>query len=229
MCHGAFAAIRPAYAGHMKRWWAFAPYVVVALAHLVGLATANDALSSPTKVLLMPALLLAFLVALPSRRTQVALWGSAGILLSWAGDYFLSAPGESGFVTGLIFFMLAHGAYLVLFLRPLRIRRMPRLALLYVIWWAALVVILAPHLGVLLVPVAVYGLVLGSSAAAALGSTRVVAFGALLFLASDTVLAFKLFWPDFSLWQADAIIMLGYIAGQGLIAVGAIRHAYSRV
>lgn len=208
----------------MKRWWAFGPYSVIGLIHLAGLFTGVDAVSDPTKGLLMPALLLALLVALPSRRGEVAVWGGAGILFAWAGDLLLSTPGDTGFVVGLGAFMLTHVAYLVLFLRPLRTRRMPPLALLYAVWWAALLVALAPHLGVLLVPVAVYGLVLGASTAAALATNRAVAIGGLLFLVSDTLLAFKLFWPDFSLWQLDFLIMLGYIAGQGLIAFGAVRR-----
>jgi uncharacterized membrane protein YhhN len=209
----------------VKRWWAFVPYAVVAVAHLTGLFAGQHWLATPTKGLLMPALLLALLVSIPARRGQVALWASAGILLSWAGDLLLSTPGEAGFIAGLGSFLLAHVAYLVLFLRPLRTRRMPAIALVYLAWWAALVIVLAPHLGALLIPVAVYGLVLGASTAAALAATRLVAFGGLLFLLSDTLLAFKLFWPGFAVRQQDFLIMLVYVAGQGLIAVGAVRHA----
>jgi uncharacterized membrane protein YhhN len=216
--------IRP-YAWPVRRWWAFAPYGIVAVAHLAGLFTGAEWLASPTKGLLMPALLLGLLVSIPARRDEVALWGGAGMLLSWAGDLLLSTPGEAGFITGLGSFMLAHIAYLVLFLGPLRTKRMPPLAIAYAVWWAALVIVLAPHLGALLIPVAVYGLVLGASSAAALGTTRVVAIGGLIFLLSDTMLAFKLFWPGFAVWQQDFLIMLAYVVGQGLIAVGAVRHA----
>ncbi|MDP3208854.1 MAG: lysoplasmalogenase [Rhodoglobus sp.] len=209
----------------MRRWWAFAPFAVVGLVHLTILVLGIDAWSTPTKALLMPALLTGFLVALPTRRTELALVGTIAIVLSWAGDLLLSTPGNVGFLVGLGSFMLAHATYIVLFRRALRTRRMPLLALIFAAWWVALVFVLAPHLGVLLVPVAFYGVVLGLSAATALGSYRVVAIGALLFLLSDTILAFKMFWPDFSMWQADFVIMVGYLAGQGLIAVGAVRHA----
>ncbi len=208
----------------MQRWWAFGPYAIVGVVHLVGLFTGADAISGPSKGLLMPTLLFALLIGLSSRRGEVALWAGLGILLAWVGDLLLSTPGETGFVAGLGAFMLTHVAYLVLFLRPLRVRRIPLTALVLVPWWAALLVLLAPHLGVLLVPVAVYGLVLGASTAAALGTNRIVAVGGLIFLLSDTLLAFKLFWPDFSLWQADFLIMIGYITGQALIAFGAVRQ-----
>lgn len=205
------------------RWWAFIPYVLVGVVHLVGLFTGADAVADPTKGLLMPALLLALLVALPARRGAVALWGGAGLVASWVGDLLVSTPDENGFVGGLGAFMLAHVAYLVLFLRPLKRHGIPRLAIVLVLWWAALLALLAPHLGVLMIPVAIYGLILGASTAASLGTNRLTALGGLLFLASDTLLAFKLFWPDFAVWQADFLIMLGYITGQGLIILGATR------
>lgn len=209
----------------MRRYWAFVPFAVAAALHLVVLFVGAEAWSIPTKALLMPALLVGFLVALPSRRTELAVVGSVAILLSWAGDIFLSTPGDLGFVVGLSFFLLAHAVYIVQFRRSLKQRGMPRVALLFIAWWVALLVVLAPHLGVLLVPVALYGAILGASAATALGSNRIVAIGALIFLLSDTLLAFKMFWPGFSLWQADFIIMFGYITGQGLIAWGTVRRA----
>jgi uncharacterized membrane protein YhhN len=209
----------------MIRSWGFAVYAVVASVHLVTLFFGESLLGSVTKMLLMPALLLAFLVALPRLRSEIALWGSLGVLFSWAGDALLADPASGGFVIGLGAFLLAHAAYLVLFIRPMRVRRIPLLTLLYVVWWVALVGLLAPHLGGLLIPVAIYGLVLGTSAAFAWGTNTFAAVGALLFTMSDTVLAFKLFHPDFSLWQPDFVIMLLYVIGQGLIIVGAIAHA----
>ncbi|MEQ1736920.1 MAG: lysoplasmalogenase [Rhodoglobus sp.] len=209
----------------MRRWWAFSLFAAVGAVHLAILAVGAEAWSAPTKALLMPALLIGFLVALPSRRNELAAVGGVAVLLSWAGDVLLATPGNVGFLIGLVAFMLAHAVYLVQFRRSLKQRRIPRLALLYLAWWLALVVVLSPHLGALLIPVAIYGAVLGLSAAAALGTNRMVAVGALVFLLSDTVLAFKMFWPDFSLWQADLIIMFGYLVGQGLIAVGTVRRA----
>lgn len=225
MCQGASAATVPPYAGGMTRWWAFAPYALVGVLHLIGLFTGSAALSGSTKWMLMPLLLVALLAALPRRRSEIAVWGGLGILFSWAGDVLLGSPGEFGFVLGLGGFMVAHAIYLVLFLRPLRTRTPPPLALFYIAWWVALILILAPHLGSLLIPVALYGLVLGASAAFALGTNPVTAAGGLLFAISDTILAFKMFHPDFGLWQADFVIMFFYITGQGLIIAGAVAHA----
>jgi hypothetical protein len=98
-------------------------------------------------------------------------------------------------------------------------------ALVYAAWWFALVILLAPHIGSLLVPVSAYGLVLALASAAALGAGRTAAIGALLFLVSDTLLAFRLFQPDFEFWQMNFTIMLFYVAGQGLIIAAAALHA----
>ncbi len=156
------------------------------------------------------------------------LWLSLGILLSWGGDVLFGMPGGIGFLLGLGGFLLAHVAYLILFRWPLRRRGLTWWAFAYLAWWLALMLVLGPHLGALIVPVAIYGAVLGASAAFALGTNPITAVGALLFLASDSILAFKLFWPGFALWQQDAIIMLLYCAGQGLIAFGAIRQGMRR-
>lgn len=213
------------YTGRVKRVWVFLPFLLVSGTHLVALFIGADDLATPTKWFLMPALALGFLAALPRRRTELALVGLVAIALSWAGDVLLGMPGDVGFLVGLGLFFLAHAAYVIQFRRSLRERRMPRTAVIFVAWWIALLAVLLPHLGALTVPVAAYGVVLGLSAATALASNRAVAVGAGVFLASDTVLAFKMFWPDFALWQVDFIIMTGYVSAQGLIAWGSVTRA----
>ena len=210
----------------MKRWWAFSGYALVGVIHLLALLAGSGAVAGATKWMLMPLLLAAFLIALPYRRTEVALWGGLGIVFSWGGDVLLVSPADFGFLVGLASFLVAHALYLVLFLRPLRSGVPPPWALFYVAWWVALVLILAPHLSALLAPVAFYGLVLGAAAAFAWGTNRVTAIGALVFAFSDTVLAFKLFWPDFHLVQAGFVIMFAYIVGQGLIIAGAVQQTH---
>lgn len=206
----------------------FIPYLLVSVIHLVALAIDATQVSTFTKPLLMPLLLAAFLFSLPSIRSELALLGSLGILFSWAGDVTLASPGDLGFLVGLGFFLLAHVAYIVLFLRKLRMRRLRPVALVYLAWWVALVVVLAPHLGSLLIPVAVYGLVLGTMGAIGLSCNRWIAIGGALFVVSDTLLGLNRFLPGFGLWQVGTAIMLTYLAAQGLIAFGAIRMSWKR-
>ena len=209
---------------------AFTPYVVVAAVYLVAVAVVDTTTSSVTKGFLMPALLVGLLLALAAVRPyprRTALLAGLGILFSWFGDVAIAQPGDLGFLLGLGGFFLAHLAYLALFVFGLgfTLRRMPRLALAYAAWWAAFVALLAPHAGALLVPLALYGAVLGAMAALALAGNRWIAVGGALFVISDSLLGLHLFMPGFDFWQIDFVIMVAYIAAQGAIAVGAFVHA----
>ena len=218
----------------MRLLW-FVPFVVAAALHLGALFTSElgvpgaGELSSGTKPLIMITLLGGFLAATPRPRGRIAIWASAAMVLSLAGDVLFAQPGGIGFILGLGCFLLAHVAYTILFLGPIRTSRMPRLAALFGLWWFGLLAVLLPHLGTLAAPVVVYGAVLGLSAASALGTNRTVAIGALLFLLSDSVLAFKLFYPDFDFWQKDFAVMVLYCAGQGLIALGVVFATRARM
>ena len=218
----------------MRLLW-FLPFVVASAIHLgalfasaAGVPGAGE-LASASKPLLMLTLLGGFLAATPRPRGRIAMWAAAGMVFSLAGDVLFAQPGDIGFILGLGGFLLAHVAYTILFLGPLKTSRMPRLAALYGLWWFGLLALLLPHLGTLAIPVVVYGGVLGLSAAAALGTNRTIAAGAALFLLSDSVLACKLFLPDFHFWQQDFAIMVLYCAGQGLIALGVVRATRARL
>lgn len=210
------------------RWLPLLPFALVGLVHLVVLLGPAADESTLTKLLLMPTLLIGVAIATRLRGLRLVVVASVGILFSWAGDALLAAPGSTSFLIGLGLFLCAHVAYVVLFLWPLRERRLPAYAAVYGLWWVVLVVYLAPAVGGLLIPVAIYGLAVAASAATALGATRPAALGALLFLVSDSILAFKLFVAGVDqIAGIDAIIMALYIAAQGLIAVAVISRSYT--
>ncbi|WP_247630539.1 lysoplasmalogenase family protein [Microbacterium croceum] len=203
--------------------WSFAPYVVVSVTHVILLATASP-LAGPTKLLLMP--LLAIPVAIAASRfrprsSMVLLL--AALLFSWLGDsagaLFPTAP-ELPLMLG--FFGIAHLAYIALFARHLAQRSFPWWALAYAAWWIGMLLALGPHTGGLLIAVAVYGLVLAGTAAFSARCHPLIATGGAFFLASDTILAFRLFLPaSLPAWSSPTI-MLTYTLGQGLIVTGAL-------
>ncbi|PRB65675.1 lysoplasmalogenase family protein [Microbacterium sp. MYb45] len=203
--------------------WTFVPYAAVSVLHVVLLA-AGSPLAGPTKLLLMPMLAIPVLASagwLKPPATLVLLL--AALLFSWLGDgagaLFPAAP-ELPLM--LLFFGIAHVAYILLFARHLRVRRMPWWALVYAAWWVAMIAVLGPHTGGLLIAVAVYGLVLGGTAAFSARCRPLVAVGGAFFLTSDTLLAFRLFLPDgLPAWSSPAV-MLTYTLGQGLIVAGAL-------
>jgi hypothetical protein len=203
--------------------WAFLPYAVISVAHVVLLAIDSPA-AGPTKLLLLPLLALPVLVSvrrIPSRGTLALLL--AALLFSWLGDgagaFFPDGP-ELPLM--LLFFGIAHLAYIALFVRHLTRRRMPWWALVYAAWWITMMIGLGPHVGELLIAVAIYGLILGSTAAFSTRCHPIVAVGGAFFLASDTILALRLFLPDsLPAWSSPAV-MLTYTLGQGLIVAGAL-------
>ncbi|WP_243077275.1 lysoplasmalogenase [Microbacterium sp. SS28] len=205
-------------------WWGFALYGVAALVHVTALAIGADAVAAPTKLTLMPLLAVAVLWA--GRGSQ---WGRpytllfCAIALSWLGDgagtFFPFAP-ELPMM--LLCFGLAHLCYIWLFWRILAVRRLPGWAAVYGVWWVGLLLVLWPSLGALLVPVAIYGLVLGGTAAAASRCHPLIAWGGAFFLASDTILAFRLFTPDAMPDWTSPLVMITYCLGQGLIAAGVV-------
>lgn len=206
----------------------FTPYLIVGIVHLFALAVDTEAVSSFTKPLLMLSLLVGLLFALPRWRSEAALLATLALLFSWAGDVGIASPGNLSFLIALGFFFVAHVFYIVLFMRKLRIRPMSIWSLAYVVWWVALLAILAPHVGSLLIPVAAYGLVLCVMGAIALSGNRFLALGGVLFVVSDSILALNRFLPGFELWQVHFLIMLSYIAAQGLIALGIVRWAWKK-
>jgi hypothetical protein len=195
---------------------AFVPYIAMSIVHVIALATGSD-LASPTKLWLMPLLAIPVLVSL---RRHPAL----AIALLLAGAFFPDGP-ELPLM--LLFFGLAHIAYIVLFARVLRRRRMPWWALVYAAWWIAMIIALGPHTGALLPAVAAYGIVLGGTAAFAARCHPLVITGGVFFLLSDTILAFRLFLDDMPAWTSP-LVMLTYTLGQGLIVASALASLRKR-
>lgn len=224
-----------AYDGVMQRRptvvplvWTFLPYIAMSAIHVILLAVQSPA-AGPTKLLLMPLLALPVLLSARRLRPSITALLLIAILFSWLGDgagaLFPAAP-EVPLM--LLFFGLAHVAYIVVFVRHLRARRMPWWALVYAAWWIAMIAIIGPHAGSLFIAVALYGLLLGTTAALSTRCGRIIAVGGAFFLASDSILAFRLFWPDpLPAWTSPAV-MLTYTLGQGLIVAGALLAARQR-
>ncbi|MQA81875.1 MAG: lysoplasmalogenase [Streptosporangiales bacterium] len=214
-----------------RRLLALVPYAAAGVIHLVALAAAVDGLGTVTKVLLMPTLALALLVLAGEHRGHWT-WGTAiALVLAWAGDLALNVPRDVWFLVGLAAFLLAHLVYVGVFwpfTRRSGLRRRPWAAIPYTAWWVVLLAVLAPGLGDLVVPVAIYGLVLGASATVAVGVNRTVAWGAGIFLVSDSLLALHRYADWFAVPQPDVWVMATYIAGQGLIVLGLVRAGRAR-
>lgn len=147
-----------------------------------------------------------------------------GLAFSLLGDILLMLPRER-FVAGLASFLVAHIAYAAAFTAG-SAPGLASLLLLLPLLGAALPVLrrLWPGLGRLRVPVLFYAativIMVGLAWARAWGvpstGAALAAVGAMLFMVSDTVLAFNRFQRPFH--SAQAWVMSSYVAAQALIA-----------
>lgn len=163
------------------------------------------------------------------RGGTVARFLALALLLSAAGDVFLALDRVKLFVPALGSFLLAHLAYLVLFLKfrgRATKRQFAQIGLLLV-YAAAMLVVLTPGLGKLVLPVYLYiaAIMAMGAAALALPGRPLVGLGAISFILSDSLIALDKFLTPLP-W-AGPVIWLTYVAAQVLILLGWRKEAAS--
>jgi uncharacterized membrane protein YhhN len=186
----------------------------------------------PVKALIVPLLIIIFKVALRKANNISDRLMFIALFFSWAGDVALGITWqpEIMFMAGLVFFLLTHIFYFIVFIRTPG-RNLPSKSFLYsiiplLIYGFVLLYIMFSDLGAMKLPVILYTTVILAMVAAAVSrkekvnvtSYFIVLIGALLFLSSDSLLAIDKFSHPFQL--ASPLIMFTYIAGQYLIIMG---------
>ena len=194
----------------------------------------------PLEYFTKPAVMLALLTWLWTNDGFVGslIWFSLGLIFSLAGDVFLMLPREQ-FIAGLVSFLLAHVAYIIGFsLTPPPIN-LPGLILALVILLTAFQIFRRIAAGLdstnnseLKLPVLVYTIVISLMLLSALFTflrpewsflpSIIVSFGALLFLLSDTFLAWNKFVTP--LRFGNLLVIINYHIGQMLIILGTLLH-----
>ncbi|MFC7765989.1 lysoplasmalogenase family protein [Leucobacter soli] len=129
----------------------FIPYIAVSVLHVVLLLMHHPLGGYQTKQLLMAALALAAVWATASIRPwprPAMILLLAGLIASWIGDGAgLLFPGLPTLPMMILFFGIAHLAYIALFWRSpgiVAVRRVPRWALVYIGWWVVTLAIVGP-------------------------------------------------------------------------------------
>lgn len=161
----------------------------------------------------------------------------SALVFSWGGDVFLLLDKQfkTFFLYGLIAFLIAHFFYIFYFwqIRKLNgVRRWPN-PLIFVgiaAYSLTLFGILVPNVNNLLVPVAIYALVISTMLAVSLTAFdfqkqdfgKICLAGTFLFMVSDSMLAINRFLAPFEL--APIFIMLTYAGAQFLIVEGSVRN-----
>ena len=159
-----------------------------------------------------------------------------GLTFSWIGDILLlfAAKGELFFIAGLLSFLTAHVFYIYLFSKLGTTEAYKK----NLVFWAGFIIIvlylqsllalLLPKIGTLKIPVSVYAVTISVMLAFAWRgyfswnpSTRFfILFGAMAFVASDSLLAINKFYSPFE--NASFLIMATYLAAQYGIVSGVV-------
>jgi len=159
------------------------------------------------------------------------------LLFSWIGDIILlfSDKGELYFIFGLVSFLVSHLVYIVLFNKQQTTRENDN----KVQFWLGVFLILGyftfmfftlfPKLGPLKIPVLVYAIVITTmlffafkgSLKWSIPANKYIFIGAIVFVSSDSVLAFNKFYAPIE--HASFYIMATYCLAQYLIVKGILK------
>ena len=137
--------------------------------------------------------------------------------LSMLGDVILAVDGKNWFVYGLAAFLLSHIAY-ILALRPLQRVAKAKLGILlagYILFAAGVLTLMAPNLGIMLLPVGLYIsviLLMSLSTWHSKASNPWLIVGGLLFICSDALIGLNKFFTPIP--YSGVFIMLTYYAAQ---------------
>ena len=213
-------------------------FLFLLFANLLGIYLDNEMLQLIFKPLLMPVLAIYFFTQTRFLNSNLKVWIILALFFSWAGDILLMFEEKISvfFLLGLSAFLIAQVFYIVFF-HNIRMKEYIRgnalFLLLVVVYYAILVNVLSPFLGNMKLPVRIYGVVLSFMLMLAMHTLFSknkkaglwMMLGAILFVASDSLLAFNKFYAAFS--YSGIIIMLTYGLAQLFITYGAAKYIRS--
>ncbi|MET7277511.1 lysoplasmalogenase [Kribbella sp. NPDC005582] len=181
-------------------------YAVIAAAHLVTIALDEPWPEAITKVLLMP--VLAVWVRLRGGPVTLLI----GLAASLVGDFLLQID---HLVPGMAAFGVAHVCYVLLFSRRTTRRSLVVVAA-YGVLWIGVLALLWPDLGEVRVPVALYSLLLTSTAVTSAWNGWRSGVGGAVFLLSDALIGVDL--AGYEVAAQPYLVMATYCAAQYLLA-----------
>lgn len=212
-------------------------YFIALIVEIIAQATGSLSVQYFSKPLLMLILLGYYCAGTKNFAAPVKYLMVAALVFSWFGDVLLLLDKQykSFFIYGLIAFLTAHIFYIFYFLKIRKangVAHLPRRAIFAAIavYTISLFLFLAPNVKSLLVPVAVYALVISTMLAVSVAAFdfarqsfgKICVAGTLLFIVSDSILAINRFAAPFEF--APVFVMLTYGLAQFLIAEGSLRN-----
>lgn len=206
-------------------------YLVISAIYLLITAFNQEEMVRVVKPFLLPILLVAVYHTENFSTKKILL---TALTFSWIGDVILlfADRGEIYFILGLVAFLLSHIFYIVLFNKQTISKTISnKLSFgagigLIVIYFSMMITTLGPKLGSLTVPVVIYAIVISTMLYFALKGSfqweaipyHSVLIGAVLFISSDSILAFNKFYKPIP--AASLLIMVTYLLAQYGIVKG---------
>ena len=196
-------------------------FLLVAIADVYAVITQNKTIEMIFKPLLMTSLAVVYLVSVK----KPSFWLLSALFFSFWGDVFLLDKANF-FVFGLASFLVAHVVYIKIttsFLYKDSAVRILTSAIPFVLLFVGLLGLIYNNLGDMLLPVIVYGVAISTFGTAALLNYRQqkttantwLLLGAILFIASDSLIALNNFYMPKPLFNIAIIVL--YIVSQYLI------------
>ena len=205
-------------------------FIIASAVHLYASLKKDKKLRAQSKVFLLLLLLGWYLLA---ARTVSVLMVLA-LFFSWLGDVLLIPDGKKWFVAGGVAFMVSHLFFVLFYSRNVDFSAIPgwAVAAAAIVYIAVTLLVfkgLRPHLPkALFYPMLAYLLINGTMNCFALyqllslpcAATVIAYIGAVLFFCSDSCLFYTRFKKD-TRFKTHFAVMLTYLAGEFLIALGA--------
>jgi uncharacterized membrane protein YhhN len=163
----------------------------------------------------------------PGVQPSFTLWVTLGLVLSLGGDVLLMFKSNKAFLIGLVLFLLAHVVYSIAFTVPNGFHAADLISGAALLAFAIVIYLyLQPGLGSMKVPVMLYTLVICFMVNRAISTffgdaftttqAWLISLGAILFMASDLILAINRYRHPF---PANRYGLILYFGGQLLIAL----------
>ena len=196
-------------------------FIIVSILDIIGILTHSMLLRVIFKPLVILSLTLYYLSS-----AKANTWYLGGLFFSFLGDVFLLKSGELYFMLGLASFLLAHIIYIKITARFIKKKSLSKItvtALPFLALFITFLLFLKDHLGEMLYPVILYGIIIsvfGMIATLNYISNKSRAnlwlfFGALFFILSDSILAINKFYSTKEVY--GLLVMVTYIIAQFLI------------
>ena len=196
-------------------------FFIVAAAHLIGIIIHNENLQTITKPFLMPVLLFLYAVSVKN----VNKWYVLALIFAFFGDVLLMDK-ENLFIVGIAAFLVTQLVYIKIITGAIgsaKISQKTIVAIPFVLFYGILMYLLKDNLGNLMLPVLIYAAVISMFGMLALlnfvlkrnKEALLLAAGALIFMASDSIIALNSFYKPQSYY--NFLIMFTYIIAQYLI------------